>query len=207
MHMDPDDSLPDILSESAYTGPVRNLSFKEALQYVDQTWSIDLGKAARWMDLVGDYAGSEPYIVDGTLVVSLKFWELIFFSIGESLLQLVLSDPLLALGQPDGAEPLSRECTIPNDKHQTPVSKYYMHIIPWNVFYGTLSFVRRTLMLYSGVVCVGPLKPQGLSFHRLIIRYVYRQSMRYVAYRRLSTCCCIKDVGASTSRTTSSKAQ
>ncbi|KAK7443198.1 hypothetical protein VKT23_015796 [Stygiomarasmius scandens] len=82
--MDLNDFPPNILPELASAETVQNLSFKEALQYTDQTWSINLGKAARWMDLVGDYAGSEPYVVDG-----------------ESLLRLTLSDPLLALGQAD----------------------------------------------------------------------------------------------------------
>ncbi|KAI0375726.1 P-loop containing nucleoside triphosphate hydrolase protein [Pilatotrama ljubarskyi] len=57
---------------------------KEAVAYVDAQWYTLLNRRGRWMDLVGDYAGSEPFVVDG-----------------EALLQLVLDDPLLALGRKD----------------------------------------------------------------------------------------------------------
>ncbi|THU98274.1 P-loop containing nucleoside triphosphate hydrolase protein [Dendrothele bispora CBS 962.96] len=59
-------------------------SFQDALGYLDETWTTELGRKARWMDLIGDFAGTEPFVVDG-----------------ESLLQLVLDDPLLALGRTD----------------------------------------------------------------------------------------------------------
>ncbi|KAI0660897.1 P-loop containing nucleoside triphosphate hydrolase protein [Cubamyces menziesii] len=54
---------------------------KDAVVYVDAQWYTLVNRRGRWMDLIGDYAGSEPFVVDG-----------------EALIQLVLDDPLLALG-------------------------------------------------------------------------------------------------------------
>lgn len=56
----------------------------KALKCIDDKWYKTVaGKKARWMDLIGDYAGNERFILDG-----------------ESLLQQVLGDPLLALARP-----------------------------------------------------------------------------------------------------------
>lgn len=38
----------------------------QALQWVDTTWYAPTSRNARWMDLIGDYAGAEPFIIDGT---------------------------------------------------------------------------------------------------------------------------------------------
>ncbi|KAF5370269.1 hypothetical protein D9758_006936 [Tetrapyrgos nigripes] len=81
--MDRDDlDNPDAVSPHTHkvSGPI--LSYKDALHYVDSKWFMDLQRKARWMDLIGDFAGDEPFVLDG-----------------ESLLQLVLDDPLLALGR------------------------------------------------------------------------------------------------------------
>ncbi|OSD04333.1 P-loop containing nucleoside triphosphate hydrolase protein [Trametes coccinea BRFM310] len=56
----------------------------DAVAYVDTEWYTLVTRRGRWMDLIGDYAGSEPFVVDG-----------------EALIQLVLDDPLLALGKKD----------------------------------------------------------------------------------------------------------
>lgn len=61
-----------------------NLDPGSILKEADEKWYIKASRAARWMDLLGDYAGSEPFIIDG-----------------ESLLQIVLDDPLLAIGRED----------------------------------------------------------------------------------------------------------
>jgi len=38
----------------------------EALKYIDDHWYKEIGgKKARWMDLIGDYAGNERFILDG----------------------------------------------------------------------------------------------------------------------------------------------
>ena len=36
------------------------------IEEADEKWYIKASRAARWMDLLGDYAGGEPFIVDGT---------------------------------------------------------------------------------------------------------------------------------------------
>ncbi|KAI0048817.1 P-loop containing nucleoside triphosphate hydrolase protein [Auriscalpium vulgare] len=58
------------------------MTARKALALLDGAWYRGVVKYARWMDLIGDYAGSERFIVDG-----------------ESLLQEVLNDPLLAIGR------------------------------------------------------------------------------------------------------------
>lgn len=41
-----------------YTSP-------EALRYLDEVWYTQANRRARWMDIIGDYAGSERFIIDG----------------------------------------------------------------------------------------------------------------------------------------------
>ncbi|KAJ6601172.1 hypothetical protein DFH09DRAFT_1257794 [Mycena vulgaris] len=60
------------------------ISSQDALAEVDQRWFTFATRRARWMDLIGDYAGAELFIISG-----------------ESLLERVLDDPLLAIGRPD----------------------------------------------------------------------------------------------------------
>ncbi|KAG1840478.1 hypothetical protein DFJ58DRAFT_858214 [Suillus subalutaceus] len=55
-----------------------------ALSWTDSTWFAPASRNARWMDLIGDYAGAEPFVIDG-----------------HSLLQVVLDDCLLALAKDD----------------------------------------------------------------------------------------------------------
>lgn len=40
---------------------------REALKYLDTTWYTKTNRRGRWMDLIGDYAGSELFILDGKL--------------------------------------------------------------------------------------------------------------------------------------------
>ncbi|KAK0506601.1 hypothetical protein EDD18DRAFT_1124170 [Armillaria luteobubalina] len=54
------------------------------LDSINENWYYQATKRARWMDLIGDYAGDEPFIIDG-----------------ESLIQNVLDDVLLAIGRND----------------------------------------------------------------------------------------------------------
>ncbi|KAK0207916.1 hypothetical protein DFS33DRAFT_392484 [Desarmillaria ectypa] len=61
-----------------------NSPASELLDYINKNWYYQATKKARWMDLIGDYAGDEPFIIDG-----------------ESLIQSVLDDPLLAIGRND----------------------------------------------------------------------------------------------------------
>lgn len=39
----------------------------ELLDYINEHWYYQATKRARWMDLIGDYAGDEPFIIDGKL--------------------------------------------------------------------------------------------------------------------------------------------
>ena len=44
----------------------------KALKYIDDRWYKKIaGKKARWMDLIGDYAGNERFILDGKVTVRL----------------------------------------------------------------------------------------------------------------------------------------
>jgi len=76
----------------------------QALKYIDKHWYKEIGgKKARWMDLIGDYAGNERFILDGNEYLFLvKDSLLTLCCSGESLLQHVLDDPLLALARTGG---------------------------------------------------------------------------------------------------------
>lgn len=37
----------------------------DAVRLIDAQWYTLVNRRGRWMDLIGDYAGSEPFIVDG----------------------------------------------------------------------------------------------------------------------------------------------
>lgn len=38
---------------------------KEVLEYLDTRWYGQVARGARWMDLIGDYAGTEPFVLEG----------------------------------------------------------------------------------------------------------------------------------------------
>ena len=44
---------------------VQSQDAKEAVAYIDREWYTLVNRRGRWMDLIGDYAGSEPFVVDG----------------------------------------------------------------------------------------------------------------------------------------------
>jgi hypothetical protein len=46
--------------------PSNSCTFSEALNWIDSTWYAPASRNARWMDIVGDYAGAEPFVIDGT---------------------------------------------------------------------------------------------------------------------------------------------
>ncbi|KAG2134032.1 uncharacterized protein EDB93DRAFT_852671 [Suillus bovinus] len=64
--------------------PSQSCTVTETLNWIDSKWYTPASRNARWMDLIGDYAGAEPFVIDG-----------------HSLLQIVLDDPLLALAKDD----------------------------------------------------------------------------------------------------------
>jgi hypothetical protein len=55
----------------------------EALKYFDEHWYKKIvGKNTRWMDLIGDYAGNERFILDGKVVV--RLWRVFFWGLHTS---------------------------------------------------------------------------------------------------------------------------
>ncbi|KAJ2928268.1 hypothetical protein H1R20_g8843, partial [Candolleomyces eurysporus] len=80
MDFDDFDDGPQDLAQVAAV--ILESNAKKALNLFDHAWYIRRSRASRRMDLLGDYAGNEFFLIDG-----------------ESLFQLVLDDPLLALGQ------------------------------------------------------------------------------------------------------------
>ncbi|TDL25294.1 P-loop containing nucleoside triphosphate hydrolase protein [Rickenella mellea] len=58
------------------------ISAKDAVNFIDSVWYTPMvARKIRWMDLIGDYAGNEKFVLDG-----------------EALLQIVFEDHLLSLG-------------------------------------------------------------------------------------------------------------
>jgi ATP-dependent RNA helicase DDX60 len=45
-------------------GPKKGSS-KHALRFIEQEWWVRASRSARWMDLIGDYAGTEPFVLEG----------------------------------------------------------------------------------------------------------------------------------------------
>ncbi|KIY45565.1 hypothetical protein FISHEDRAFT_76419 [Fistulina hepatica ATCC 64428] len=80
---------------SKWTSSPNNRLYR-ACQQLDDAWYADVVRKGRWMDIVSDYAGQEPFVVDG-----------------ESLICRVLDDPLLALGkEEDPAFQLPHACHL-----------------------------------------------------------------------------------------------
>lgn len=46
-------------------------AYIEGLELLDEHWFIKATRSARWMDLLGDYAGTEPFVIDGRPVLHL----------------------------------------------------------------------------------------------------------------------------------------
>lgn len=47
-----------------------SLAVSDALKWADAVWHA-ASRRARWMDLIGDYAGQEPFVVDGIECIQL----------------------------------------------------------------------------------------------------------------------------------------
>ena len=39
--------------------------FQSAIRYIDRHWYSERNRRGRQMDLIGDYAGTEPFVLDG----------------------------------------------------------------------------------------------------------------------------------------------
>lgn len=63
------DTLPrsPVVSTKSAKKPER-MTAEEALGSLDREWYREVAKRGRWMDLVGDYAGSERFVLDGECI-------------------------------------------------------------------------------------------------------------------------------------------
>ncbi|KDQ52162.1 hypothetical protein JAAARDRAFT_73245 [Jaapia argillacea MUCL 33604] len=75
----------DHLLDRPDTPPPPVFRAREALDFLDARWYTGTNRRGRWMDLIGDYAGSELFIIDG-----------------DSLLEVILNDPLLSIAKENG---------------------------------------------------------------------------------------------------------
>jgi ATP-dependent RNA helicase DDX60 len=66
MDLDLDDFGSKTLAVSDYS--LSDSSPRSALDYIDRQWYADRTRRARLMDLIGDYAGTEPFALDGHLL-------------------------------------------------------------------------------------------------------------------------------------------
>ena len=55
----------DTLIEESFPVDAEITSSTAAVTYFDETWYLKASRRARRMDLIGDYAGSELFIIDG----------------------------------------------------------------------------------------------------------------------------------------------
>ena len=46
-------------------------AYIEGLERLDDHWFIKATRSSRWMDLLGDYAGTEPFVIDGWPILCL----------------------------------------------------------------------------------------------------------------------------------------
>jgi ATP-dependent RNA helicase DDX60 len=77
-------------SEVGVAAEAETWSAREALYAFDTEWYTTTSHMGRWLDIIGDYAGDELFLLEG-----------------DALLSSVLDDPLLALGKEDGQERIS----------------------------------------------------------------------------------------------------
>jgi hypothetical protein len=62
-----DDSVLEAVDSSQDKAHEETMNAVEALKCIDDRWYKTIaGKKARWMDLIGDYAGNERFILDGS---------------------------------------------------------------------------------------------------------------------------------------------
>jgi len=47
----------------------KGVSVQKALNGFDQGWYIPRTRRGRWMDLLGDYAGNELFLIDGAYIM------------------------------------------------------------------------------------------------------------------------------------------
>jgi hypothetical protein len=84
-HQEEDEQENAPLESAGDDGSDGPWSAMKALEQFDSTWYARTSHLGRWMDVIGDFAGEELFVLNG-----------------DSLLSLVLDDPLLALGKDSG---------------------------------------------------------------------------------------------------------
>ena len=66
VHIAFDDTVDSSQENPASLAHKKKMNAVGALECIDNRWyKIIAGKKARWMDLIGDYAGNERFILDG----------------------------------------------------------------------------------------------------------------------------------------------
>jgi len=61
-----DDTVDSIQDNPAAVAHEEKMDAVQALKFIDDRWYRTIaGKQARYMDLIGDYAGNERFILDG----------------------------------------------------------------------------------------------------------------------------------------------
>lgn len=68
------------------------------LNLLDHWWAAT-SRRGRWMDLIGDYAGSEPFILDGVSYSSIRIYPLNWRYVRRSALTIGLERPAVGLRQ------------------------------------------------------------------------------------------------------------
>jgi hypothetical protein len=56
-----------------------SFSTTTALDHLDQEWYANASRRARWMDLLGDYAGNEAFVIDGLFSLLTSSWAAVEF--------------------------------------------------------------------------------------------------------------------------------
>lgn len=79
-----------------------NLSTRDAIRVLDDVWWSQRSRAARWMDLIGDYAGMERFVIDGERARAGAVSWVDNICAGDALIQSILDDPLLGLAKENG---------------------------------------------------------------------------------------------------------
>ena len=59
-------------SDTTTNDATGSLSIPDALRWIDAEWHTT-SRRARWMDLLGDYAGIEPFIIDGGVLLQVSY--------------------------------------------------------------------------------------------------------------------------------------
>lgn len=53
-----------------------SVSPENVLEYIDDRWYTKTNRRGRWMDLLGDYAGSESFIIDGMIHLPMNVYSI-----------------------------------------------------------------------------------------------------------------------------------